>query len=160
MPAKTPADRRAYDAARLRQERLKLRFTEDEAERIRAAASASGQTISAFVLSCVSGQHRPIVDLSDVAKLSTAVVALLSAPQAVRDLEADLGRLSGRLSHLFTISYPLASEHRSEIHATLDAVHALLRSIPHAIAALHAETEEARAEVTRVLRAVSVALGR
>jgi len=40
MPAKTPEQRRAYDAARRRPERLKLRLTEDEAGRLRNAADA------------------------------------------------------------------------------------------------------------------------
>jgi uncharacterized protein YceH (UPF0502 family) len=99
-----------------------------------------------------------MVDLSDVAKLSAVVAALRAAPQAVRNLEADLGRLSGRLSHLFTMDYKLASEHRAEIHATLDEVRALLRAIPDSIAALQTETAEPRAEIARVLRGVVAAL--
>jgi uncharacterized protein (DUF1778 family) len=158
MPAKTSDERRAYDARRRRQERLKLRFTEEEAQSIRDAAAGAGQTVAAFFLACVAGQPRPIVDLSDVAKLSTVVAALLAAPHAVRDLEADLGRLSGRLSHLFTVNYKLALEHRAEIHATLNEVRALRREMRQAVAALQAETIEPRGEVARVLRQVAAAL--
>jgi len=158
MPAKTPEQRRAYDAARRRPERLKLRLTEDEAQRIRNAAAGAGMSLNAYMLAVVDGRARPVVDLADVAQLSTALAALMSAPRAVRDLEADLGRLSGRLSHLFTVNYKLALEHRAEIHATLNEVRETMRRMQPAIAALQAETAEPRAEIGRVLRAVNAAL--
>ena len=158
MPAKSPQERAAYESARKRRDQIALRYTEDEAQRVRNAAAGAGKSLGAYVLAAVDGQPRPIVDLSEVAKLSTAVAALLAAPQAVRDLEADLGRLSGRLSHLFTMDYALASEHRAEIHATLDEVRDLLRAMPEAVAALQAASAGPRAEVARVLRGVSAAL--
>jgi len=158
MPAKTPEQRRAYDAARRRHERLKLRLTEDEAQRIRNAAASEGMSLNAYMLAVVDGRARPVVDLADVAQLSTALAALMSAPRAVRDLEADLGRLSGRLSHLFTVNYKLALKHRAEIHETLSEVRETMRRMQLAIAALQAETAEPRAEIVSVLRAVNAAL--
>jgi Fic family protein len=83
---------------------------------------------------------------------------LRAAPQAVRDYEADLGRLSGRLSHLFTMNYKLALEHRAEIHAALNEVRGLRREMREAVAALQAEIAEPRAEIVRVLRCVNTAL--
>jgi uncharacterized protein (DUF1778 family) len=158
MPAKTPEQARAYDSARRRSERVKLRLTEDEAQRLRNAAAGAGMSLNAYMLAVVDGRARLVVDLADVAKLSTALAALMSAPQAVRDLEADLGRFSGRLSHLFTLNYTLASEHREEIHATLNEVRETMRWMQPTIGALQAETAEPRAEIVRVLRAVNAAL--
>jgi uncharacterized protein (DUF1778 family) len=158
MPARNAEERAAYAAARKRREHLGARFTEDEAQQIRNAAAGMGKSLGAYILAAVAGQPRPIVDLADVAKLSTVVAALLAAPQAVRNLEADLGRLSGRLSHLFTVNYKLASEHRIEIHETLNEVRALQREMRQAVAALQAETIEPRGEVARVLRHVAAAL--
>jgi uncharacterized protein (DUF1778 family) len=158
MPAKNPEQRRVYETARRRSQSLKLRLTEEEAQRVRDAAAGAGKSLVGYLLASIDGQPRPVVDLADVAKLSAAVAALRAAPQAVRNLEADLGRLSGRLSHLFTMDYALASEHREEIHATLNEVRDLLRVMPEAVAALQAETTEPREEIVRVLRGVGAAL--
>jgi uncharacterized protein (DUF1778 family) len=147
MPAKNAQDRAAYELARARREQVLLRLTKEEAQRLRDGANGAGMSLSAFVLCAVDGQARPIVDLAEVGMLSEAFTALRAAPQAVRDLEADLGRLSGRLSHFFEINYKLASEQRAELHAKLRELDALLLAIPHAIAALG-----------RVLRRVEAAL--
>jgi uncharacterized protein (DUF1778 family) len=155
MPAKTPEQARAYNSARRRSERVKLRLTEDEAQRLRNAAAGAGISLNAYMLAVVDGRAQPVVDLADVAKLSTALAALMSAPLSVRDLEADLGRFSGRLSHLFTVNYTLALEHREEIHATLNEVRETMRWMQPTITALQAETAEPRAEIVRVLRAIN-----
>ena len=70
----------------------------------------------------------------------------------------DLGRLSGRLAHLFTLNYERASEHRVEIHAVLDETRDLLRTIPAEVAALQTAIAEPRAEIARILRHVAAAL--
>jgi uncharacterized protein (DUF1778 family) len=158
MPAKTPEQRRAYEAARRRSKRVKFRLTEDEAQRIRDAAAGAGMSLHTYMLAVADGRARPVVDLAHVAEFSTPIAALLAAPQAVYDLEADLGRLSERLAHLFMTDYALPSEHRAEIQATLGEVRDVLRAIPPAIAALQAETAEPRAEIGRVLRAINTAL--
>ena len=159
MPAKTPEQRRSYDAARRRPERLKLRLTEDEAQQIRNAAAGAGMSLGAYIFAVVDRQPRPIVDLSEVAKLSAPMAALRAAAQPVRDLEADLGRLSERLAHLFTADYAIPSAHSAEIQATFSELRDVLRAAPPAIAAVQAETAEPRAEIVRVLRAVTAALG-
>jgi uncharacterized protein (DUF1778 family) len=158
MPARNAEERAAYAAARKRREHIGARYTKDEAQRIRNAVAGAGMSLNAYMLAVVDGRARPVVDLADVARLSTALAALMSAPRAVRDLEADLGRLSGRLSHLFTVNYKLALEHRAEIHATLNEVRETMRWMQPAIAALQAETAEPRAEIVRVLRAVNATL--
>lgn len=158
MPAKTPEQRRAYEAARRRPKRVKLRLTEDEAQRIRNAASGAGMSLHTYMLAAADGQPRPIIDLSEVAKLSVPMAALRAAAQPVRDLEADLGRLSDRLAYLFTTDYALPSAHSAEIQATLSEVRDVLRAVLLAIAALQAETEEPRAEIGRVLRGINAAL--
>jgi chromosome segregation ATPase len=81
-----------------------------------------------------------------------------SASQAMRDLETDLRRLSGRLSHLVTVNYKLALENCAEIHATLNEVRETMRRMQPAIAALQAEMAESRAEIVRVLCAVNAVL--
>jgi hypothetical protein len=111
MPAKTPEQRRSYDAARRRSKRRRCASPKTRRQRLRNAAAGAGMSLNAYMLAVVEGCVRPVVDLADVAKLSTALAALMSAPRAVRDLEANLGRLSGRLSHLFTVNYKLALEH-------------------------------------------------
>jgi uncharacterized protein (DUF1778 family) len=158
MPARNAEERAAYAAARKRREQIGARYTEEEAHRIRNAAAGAGMSLRAYILATADGVPRPIVDLAEVAQLSTALATLRAAPQAVRDYEADLGRLSGRLSHLFTMSYKLALEHRAEIHAALDEVRAFRREMREAVARLQAETAEPRAEIVRVLRRVNAAL--
>jgi uncharacterized protein (DUF1778 family) len=158
MPAKSAEERAAYAARRRRREHIGARYTEEEAQRIRNAAAGAGMSLGAYILATADGVPRPIVDLGDVAKCSTLVAALLAAPRAVRKVEADLGRLSGRLSHLFTLDYPLAVENREEIHATLKEVRALKEEVREAVAELRAETSEPRAAVARLLDTVAAAL--
>jgi uncharacterized protein (DUF1778 family) len=159
MPAKTPEQHRAYDAARRRSERLKLRLTEDEAQRIRNAAAGARMSLHAYILAVVDGRARPVVDLADVAQLSTPIAALLAAPQAMRDLEADLGRLSERLAHLFTADYALPSEHRAEIGATLSEVRDVLRAGHRRQSRrCRRRRRNPRVEIVSVLRAVNAAL--
>jgi len=158
MPAKNAEVRAAYELARNCREQVLLRLTKDDAEYVRNGAAGAGKSLASYVLSALRGQPRPIVDLAEVAQLSTALATLRAAPQAVRNLEADLGRLSGRLSHLFTMNYKLALEHRAEIHATLNEVRGLLREMRQAVAALQTETAEPRAEIVRVLHRVNAAL--
>ncbi len=72
-----------------------------------------------------------------------------------RDLEADLGRLSGRLSHLFTLNYARASLHREEIHQTLYAVQDVMRRVQPEIAAMSAAVAEPRTQIATVMRAIA-----
>jgi uncharacterized protein (DUF1778 family) len=155
MPAKSPEQQAAYDAARKRSEQILLRLTPDEAQRLRAAAASAGVSIADYVVSTVENRPRPIVDLSDVAQIAMATAALAGAPKAIRDLEADLGRLSGRLSHLFTLNYARAVLHRDEIHETLHALQDLMRRVQPEIAAMSAAVAEPRSEIAAVMRAIA-----
>lgn len=155
MPGKTAQKRAAYDTARKRRGQVLLRFDPEEEKQVREAAAAAGQTLSEFVLACVAGQPRPVLDFGQIAQVSAAVTALSDIPQAVRHLEADLGRLSGRLSHLFTLNYERATLHREEIHQTLEEVRALLRRVLPEIEKTQAMVAESRTEITRVMRVIA-----
>jgi len=155
MPAKSPEQQAAYDARRKRSEQLLVRLAPDEAQRVREAAASSGLSLSEFVLALAEGRPQPIVDLAEVAEITSAVAVLAGALKALRDLEADLGRLSGRLSHLFTENYDRASLHRDEIHETLWALQDLMRHVLPEIAKMSATVAEPRAEIARVMRAIA-----
>ncbi len=155
MPAKSPEQQAAYDARRKRSEQLLLRLAPDDAQRVREAAASSGLSLSDFVLALADGRPQPIVDLAQVAQISSAVAVLAGAPKALRDLEADLGRLSGRLSHLFTVNYARASLHRDEIHETLWALQDLMRRVQPEIAKMSAAVAEPRSEIVMVMRAIA-----
>jgi len=155
VPAKNPEQQAAYDARRKRSEQLLVRLAPEEAQRVREAASSSGLSLSQFMLTLADGRPQPVVDLSQVAQLSAAVAVLAGAPKAIRDLEADLGRLSGRLSHLFTENYERASLHREEIHETLWALQDLMRRVQPEIVKMSAAVAEPRAEIASVMRAIA-----
>jgi len=137
---------------------LLVRLAPDEAQRVREAAASSGLSLSEFVLGLADGRPQPIVDLAEVAEITSAVAVLAGALKALRDLEADLGRLSGRLSHLFTENYDRASLHREEIHETLWALQDLMRHVLPEIAKMSATVAEPRAEIARVMRAIALEL--
>jgi len=157
MPAKSAGQQAAYDARRKRSEpeQLLVRLAPDEAQRVREAAASSGLSLSEFVLALAEGRPQPIVDLAQVAEITSAVAVLAGAPKALRDLEADLGRLSGRLSHLFTENYDRASLHRDEIHETLWALQDLMRHVLPEIAKMGATVAKPRAEIAWVMRAIA-----
>jgi hypothetical protein len=56
MPAKTPEQRRAYEAARRRSKRVKFRLTQDEAQRIRDAAAGAGMSLLTYMLAVADGR--------------------------------------------------------------------------------------------------------
>ncbi len=107
------------------------------------------------MLAIVDDRPPPMIDLAQVAEIASAVAVLAGIPGAVRDLEADLGRLSGRLSHLFTVNYARASLHREEIHETLWALQDLMRQVLPEIAKMSATVAEPRAEIASVMRAIA-----
>ena len=158
MPAKTPERRAAYDAARKRSEQLLVRLTPDEAMRLRRAAEASGSSVADLIMAMLDDLPRPILDLADVAQIAAATAALRGAPKAVEDLEADLGRLSGRLSHLFTVNYARASLHRDEIHETLWALQDLMRRMQPEIQKMQQLVAPARRSIALVMRGVARSL--
>ncbi len=155
MPAKSPEQQAVYDSKRKRSEQLLIRLTPAEADRVRAAAASSGLSVADFMLTVVDDRPPPMIDLAQVAEISSAVAALAGIPGAIRDLEADLGRLSGRLSHFFTVNYARASLHREEIHETLWAVQELMRRVQPEIAKMSAAVAEPRTEIATVMRAIA-----
>jgi hypothetical protein len=155
MPAKTPEQQAVYDSKRKRSEQLLVRLTPEEAERLRAAAASSGLSVADFLLMIVDDRPPPMIDLAQVADISSAVATLAGIPGAIRDLEADLGRLSGRLSHFFTVNYARASLHRDEIHETLWALQNLMRRVEPEIAKMSAAVAEPRSEIATVMRAIA-----
>jgi len=119
------------------------------------AAVSSGLSVAGFMLTVVDDRPAPMIDLAQVAEIASAVAALAAVPGSVRDLEADLGRLSGRLSHLFTVNYARASLHRDEIHETLYALQDLMRRVLPEIAKMSAAVAEPRTEIATVMRAIA-----
>ncbi len=155
MPAKSAKQQAVYDSKRKRSEQLLVRLTPEEADRVRTAAASSGQSVADFMLAIVDDRPPPIIDLAQVAEISSAVAALSGVPGAIRDLEADLGRLSGRLSHLFTVNHARASLHRDEIHEALWALQDLMRRVEPEIAKMSAAVAEPRSEIATVMRAIA-----
>jgi len=155
MPAKSPELQAVYESKRKRSEQLLVRLTPEEADRVRGAASSSGQSVADFVVTLVDDRAPPVIDLAQVAEISSAVAALSGIPGAVRDLEADLGRLSGRLSHFFTLNYERASLHREEIHETLYTLQDLMRRVLPEIENMGAAVAEPRAQIARVMRGIA-----
>ena len=154
MPAKTPEQQATYDANRRRSENLIVRLTPDELLRLKTAASNADETLAAFLLAATEKRPKPMVDLSQVAEMTKAVAVLSGLPQAVRDLDADLGRLSGRLSHLFTITPERAGLYHDEIHETLYALQDLMREVVPEIQKLTASVAEPRTEIANVMKLV------
>jgi len=155
MPAKSPEQQAVYETKRKRSEQLLVRLTPEEADRVRGAASSSGLSVADFVVTLVDDRPPPVIDLAQVAEISSAVATLAGIPGAIRDLEADLGRLSGRLSHFFTLNYARASLHREEIHETLYALQDLMRRVLPEIEKIGAAVAEPRAQIARVMRAIA-----
>ena len=160
MPAKSPEQQARYNAARKRWKQMLLSFTTEEDARVRSMAALSGRSLSEFVLACVDSLPQPIIDLSDVAKLSAATAALTGVPKAIRDLEADLGRLSGRLSHLFTVAPLQSDKYRDEINETFWAVRDLMRRIEPEITKVQNAVHEPRVEIGIVMRELAFQLKR
>jgi uncharacterized protein (DUF1778 family) len=152
MPAKTPEQQVAYDASRKRHTQVLFRLDADEAARLRSAAAASGQSVSAYVMSLVEHRPAPVVDLGQVSQLTAAVAVLAALPKSIRDLEADLGRLSGRLSHLFTVNPPQARKHQAMINETFRGVRDLMAKMLPEIERMQLLVAEPRAAISEVLK--------
>jgi len=160
MPAKSPEEQAAYDAARKRSERAHLRLGSDDAARLRTMAAAAGMTVSDYVVSLLSERPAPVVDLAQVAELSAVVATMADIPQAVRDLEADLGRLSGRLAHFFTLNPDVAREHASEINGLIWEIKTLMERMQPEIRQVTLSLAEPRTKIADVMKALMGQLSR
>jgi hypothetical protein len=75
-------------------------------------------------------------------------------PEAVRKLDADLGRMYGNLKDLFAYSPALARSHQSEINAALRAVRDLRAEIMPALLALRYAIIKPRDKADLLLAAI------
>jgi hypothetical protein len=137
-------------------EQLKLRLSPADAEAIRLAAKGARQTISAYVLSLHQRQPmpRPAAGWKVFDALADLQRAIEAIPNSVRKLDADLGRLSGRLKDLFNEQPAKAMAHQEAINATLRAVRDLRAEIMPVLGDLQAEAAEPRDTIDAVLAAV------
>src|SRR5664279_391299 len=151
----TAASERKYTEHDRDTEQLKLRVSPDDAESIRDAAKAAGETISDYV---VRLHVRRDLRIPDEWKLFDELVevrrVLDGIPEAVRKLDADLGRTYGNLKDLFAYSPALARSHQSEINAALRAVRDLRAEIMPALLALRYAIIKPRDKADLLLAAI------
>ena len=82
------------------------------------------------------------------------MATLAEIPKSIRHLEADLGRLSGRLSHLFTTNPPLAHEHEAAINALFFEIKDLMDKVLPEIDEVQAAVAEPRAQITEIMKSL------
>jgi hypothetical protein len=146
-----------------RTEQVKLMLTRAEAQAIRSSARSAGTSLSQYVVDCHNGRPVRSFDLAAANELAQLRVAMTQVPQSVRDLEADLGRLSGRLASFFSgENCRLAYENQEAINGTIFAVRDLCDAVLPVLAQLQQDMIQPRWEALKILRAISEAnrLGR
>ena len=79
---------------------------------------------------------------------------LAGIPEAVRKLDADLGRLSGRLANFFTADPGKAMAHQSAINEALRAVRDLRAEVLPVLADLQVAIAEPRDRLGEILGAI------
>lgn len=145
-------------AADVEDQRAAVEVEPDEIELVHRAVRQRGGSVADYLIATVDAQPRTLLNLGDAAQLLAATTALADAPKAVQDLEADLGRLSGRLAHFFTINRDRAELHRDEIRETLWAVQELMRRMLPQIERTQRLVEPARRSIALLMRAVAQGL--
>jgi hypothetical protein len=137
-------------------EQLKLRLAPAEAEAVRAAAKAADRTLSDYVLDL---HHRRVsrapVELREFDALAEIGRKLSAVPDEVRKLDADLGRLSGRLASFFTSDPGRALAHQDELNDALRAVRDLRAQVLPVLADLQVTIAEPRDQVAAVLGTIA-----
>jgi len=102
-------------------EQVALRMQPDAALRLRAAADASGRTMSDYVASLVDGRaHRAELDspesrgdaLAEISRLANAIYNHVRLLELAR---GELGRAHGGVKHLFETATPAAEAHKYEL---------------------------------------------
>lgn len=150
-----PLDVSEDPAAGRRDVQVKLMLTSAEAQAIRSSAVAAGVGLSQYVVDRHNGKPTRSFDLGAANELAQLRVAMTQVPQAVRDLEADLGRLSGRLASFFSGDNPrLAYENQSLLNGTIFAVRDLCDRVLPVLAQLQQDMIEPRWEALKILRAI------
>lgn len=144
------------DPTQKRDVRLTIFVTQTEAVSLRDAAAGQKGGLSQYVMD--RHYKRPVntVDLGSVHELARLREAMTQLPQSVRDLEADLGRLSGRLASFFSSENSrLAYDNQSAINGTIFAVRDLCERVLPVLAQLQQDMIEPRWEALKILRAIS-----
>jgi hypothetical protein len=134
-------------------EQLKLRLMPAQADAIRAAAAAEKKTISDYVYDLHAGRRTP-AELLQFDALCEVDRHLAGIPEAVRKLDADLGRLSGRLANFFTADPGKAMAHQSAINEALRAVRDLRAEVLPVLADLQVAIAEPRDRLGEILGAI------
>jgi hypothetical protein len=138
-------------------EQLKLRLPPADAESIRAAARDAHMTISGYLLSVHQRQpvpRPPTGGWKTFDALADLQRAIETVPNSVRKLDADLGRLSGRLKDLFNEHPAKAMAHQDAINSGLRAVRDLRSEIMPVLADLQAANAEPRDAIDELLAAL------
>jgi hypothetical protein len=138
---------------------LLLRLLPAEIESIREAASAADKTISDYVGDLHRRRsHRAPGDSEEIDALYRVLRQIMlmlgTEPPAVSKLNADLGRMSGRLKELFETDYGKAMAHQEAINETLRDVRAMRAAIDVAVGEIRAELAEPRDELVEILGAI------
>jgi hypothetical protein len=131
---------------------LKLRIPPTDGRAIRSAAKKAKTTISKYALRLFRRQRDVPTEPAQLDALADVSRKLLAIPEAVRRLDADLGKMNGRLKDLFNDDPALAYAHQDEINRTLFAVRDLRAAIMPALAEIQVAIAEPRDALARMLQ--------
>jgi hypothetical protein len=134
---------------------LKLRIPPADGHAVRAAAKKARTTISKYALRVFRRQRDVPAEPGQLDGLADVLRKLLAIPEAVRRLDADLGKMNGRLKDLFDIDPAKAYVHQDEINRTLFAVRDMRSAIMPELAAIQVAMTEPRDLLIEMLRAAS-----
>jgi hypothetical protein len=123
---------------------LKLRIPPADGHAIRVAAKKAKTTISKYALRVFRRQRDVPTEPAQLDALGDTLRKLVAIPEAVRQLDADLGKMNGRLKQLFNDDPALAYAHQDEINETLFAVRDMRTAIMPEIAAIQSAMVEPR----------------
>ncbi|MGH7748605.1 MAG: hypothetical protein ACREQ5_28175 [Candidatus Dormibacteria bacterium] len=146
-----------------RTEAIFLRLLPRDAKRLRALRLAARRidgrvpTLGEYVMALADGeplQPARSVDLREFAEVPRSLAALLEAPRAIRELEADLGRLTGQLRQLWNDDRALAEAHRPAIDANQRGLRDLMARVGDALAESERACAPARDELRRIAATV------
>jgi hypothetical protein len=135
-------------------EALKLRVAPSDASTIRLAAESAGMTISDYLVHLHRQQPlppRPSGGWKTFDALESLRRAIDAIPGSVRKLDADLGRLSGRIKDLFDTNPVNAMVHKDAINAALRDVRNLRAEIMPVLGDIQIASAEPRDRIEEVL---------
>jgi hypothetical protein len=135
-------------------EQIKLRVAPADASVIRLAAEASGITISDYLVRLHRQQPlppRPSGGWKTFDALENLRREVEAIPNGVRKLDADIGKLSGRLKALFDANPVNAMAHQDKINAALRDVRNLRDKIMPVLSDIQTASAEPRDRIEQVL---------